>query len=66
MDTMHPWITVLSFRRRGFVDYPSVEDVKDVFDNAEDITMDGNVLLINFAHLREGQFSNVSIHICIH
>ena len=45
------------------MDYPSV---KGVFDNAEDITMDGNVLLINFAHPREGQFSNVSIHICIH
>ncbi|XP_065891263.1 nucleolin-like [Dysidea avara] len=33
----------------GFVNYPSVEEAKRVFDNPDDFTIDGNNLFINFA-----------------
>jgi len=60
MNTVCIGITILSFHRCGFVDYPSVEEAKHVFDNPEDITMDGNVLFINFARPREGEFCSTT------
>ena len=39
----------LNCYRCGFVNYASVEEAKQVFDNPEDIVIDGSTLFINFA-----------------
>ena len=40
---------ILNFCRCGFVNYASVEEAKRVFDNPEDILVEGSALFINFA-----------------